>query len=71
MLALELAERTQQRDSVKNALYLLGETAHLNGDDEGARRYFTRLQSDFFPDEVYLPGFLMTVDIRKLINLHA
>jgi len=70
-LALELAERTQQRDSVKNALYLLGETAHLSGDDEVARSYFTRLQHDFFPDEVYLPGFLMTVDIRKLINLHA
>ncbi|HEX3557236.1 MAG TPA: hypothetical protein VIA62_28755 [Thermoanaerobaculia bacterium] len=70
-LALELAERTHQRDSVKNALYLLGETAHLSGDDEVARSYFTRLQHDFFPDEVYLPGFLMTVDIRKLINLHA
>ena len=70
-LALELAERTQQRDSVKNALYLLGEAAHLSGDDEVARSYFTRLQHDFFPDEVYLPGFLMTVDIRKLINLHA
>ncbi|HEX4965886.1 MAG TPA: hypothetical protein VF173_34070 [Thermoanaerobaculia bacterium] len=70
-LALELAERTQQGDSVKNALYLLGETAHLSGDDPLARSYFTRLQSDFFPDEVYLPGFLMTVDIRKLINLHA
>jgi tetratricopeptide (TPR) repeat protein len=70
-LALQLAERTQQRDSVKNALYLLGETAHLQGDAEAARGYFTRLQRDFFPDEVYLPGFLMTVDIRKLVNLHA
>jgi tetratricopeptide (TPR) repeat protein len=70
-LALRLAEQTQQRDSVKNALYLLGETAHLSGDAEAARGYFTRLQRDFFPDEVYLPGFLMTVDIRKLINLHA
>jgi tetratricopeptide (TPR) repeat protein len=70
-LALQLAERTQQGDSVKNSLYLLGETAHLNGDTAGSRNYFTRLQCDFFPNEVYLPGFLMTVDIRKLINLHA
>ncbi len=70
-LALQLAEQTQQSDAVKNALYLLGETAHLRGDTEGSRDYFTRLQRDFFPDEVYLPGFLMTVDIRKLINLHA
>jgi tetratricopeptide (TPR) repeat protein len=70
-LALRLAEQTHQASSVKNALYLLGETAHLSGDDELARTYFTRLQRDFFPAEVYLPGFLMTVDIRKLINLHA
>ncbi|MFY9820810.1 MAG: hypothetical protein WAM82_05475 [Thermoanaerobaculia bacterium] len=70
-LALRLAEETQQSTSVKNGLYLLGETAHLSGDDELARSYFTRLQRDFFPAEVYLPGFLMTVDIRKLINLHA
>src|SRR4029077_19688078 len=39
-LALQLAERTQQGDSVKNSLYLLGETAHLNGDAEGSRSYF-------------------------------
>ena len=71
LLALRLAEETQQRDSVKNALYLLGEAAHLSGDAEGARGYFTRLQRDFFPSEVYLPGFLMTVDIRKLVNLHS
>jgi tetratricopeptide (TPR) repeat protein len=70
-LALRLAEQTLQRDSVKNALYLLGEAANLSGDVEIARSYFTRLQRDFFPDEVYLPGFLMTVDIRKLVNLHA
>lgn len=71
LLALDLSEQTQQGDSVKNALYLLGETAHLSGDDELAHGYFTRLQRDFFPGEVYLPSFLMTVDIRKLINLHA
>jgi tetratricopeptide (TPR) repeat protein len=70
-LALQLAEQTQQGDSVKNSLYLLGETAQLSGDTAGSRSYFTRLQRDFFPNEVYLPGFLMTVDIRKLINLHA
>jgi len=71
LLALRLAEKNQLGDSVKNALYLLGESAQLTGDSELARSYFLRLQQDFFPDEVYLPGFLMTVDIRKLINLHA
>ncbi|HEY9421583.1 MAG TPA: tetratricopeptide repeat protein [Thermoanaerobaculia bacterium] len=70
-LALRLAEQTGQTDAVKNALYLLGEAANLSGDSEAAREYFTRLHQDFFPEASYLPGFLMTVDIRKLINLHA
>ena len=68
---LELAERTRQSDNVKNALYLLGEAAHLSGDDESARGYFHRLQRDFYPDVAFLPGFLLAVDVRKLINLHA
>lgn len=69
--ALRLADQTDQPDSVKNALYLLGEAAHLSGDMEAAEDYFTRLQQDFFPGALYLPSFLMTVDIRKMINLHA
>jgi tetratricopeptide (TPR) repeat protein len=71
LAALELAESIGKMDSVKNALYLLGEVAHLRGDVELARRYFTRLQREFFPDEGYLPGFLLAVDVRKLVNLHA
>lgn len=69
--ALEIAERIQQTDAIKNALYLLGEAANLSGDIDTAGEHFTRLQRDFFPDASYLPSFLMTVDIRKMINLHA
>ncbi|HEV2855298.1 MAG TPA: hypothetical protein VHC97_21060 [Thermoanaerobaculia bacterium] len=69
--ALDMAERTEQPDSVKNALYLLGEAANLSGDMDAAQDHFTRLQREFFPDASYLPSFLMTVDIRKMINLHA
>lgn len=69
--ALRIADRTEQQDAVKNALYLLGEAANLSGDIEDASEYFTKLQRDFFPDASYLPSFLMTVDIRKMINLHA
>jgi tetratricopeptide (TPR) repeat protein len=69
--ALEMAERTEQPDSIKNALYLLGEAANLSGDNEEAQDYFMRLQREFFPDALYLPSFLMSVDIRKLVNLHA
>ena len=70
-LALRSAEALGETDSVKNALYLLGEAASLAGDTDVARGYFTRLQRDFFPDASYLTGFLLAVDVRKLINLHA
>lgn len=69
--ALRLAEQTRDNDSVKNALYLLGEAANLSGDVIGACRFFNRLQREFFPEVNYLPGFLLAVDVRKLVNLHA
>lgn len=71
LAALSLAERLEQVDSIKNALYLLGEAANLAGDQETARTYFARLQREFYPEAAYLPGFLLAVDVRKLINLHA
>jgi tetratricopeptide (TPR) repeat protein len=69
--ALALAEKHGKPEDVKNALYLLGEASNLNGDIETARSYFGRLQREYFPEDTYLPGFLLTVDIRKLVNLHA
>lgn len=69
--ALELAERLGEPDSVKNALYLVGEVENLRGDSDAAHAYFLRLQREFFPDASYLPGFLLAVDVRKLVNLHA
>jgi len=69
--ALGLAERLAENDAVKNALYLLGEAANLSGDVIGACNYFSRLQREFFPEVNYLPGFLLAVDVRKLVNLHA
>lgn len=69
--ALRLAEEAGEIDSIKNALYLLGEAANLSGDTETARAYFSRLQQGYFPEAGYLPGFLLAVDVRKLVNLHA
>jgi tetratricopeptide (TPR) repeat protein len=69
--AIRLAEKIGDADAIKNALYLLGETANLMGDTATAGRYFTRLQRDYFPESPYLPGFLLAVDVRKLVNLHA
>ncbi len=69
--ALRLAEAMNETDSIKNALYLLGEVESLCGHVDAARVYFARLQRDFYPDASYLPGFLLTVDVRQLVNLHA
>ena len=69
--ALALAESIGDCDAIKNALYLLGEAANLRGDDERAREYFCRLQRGYFPDQPYLPSFLLAIDVRKLINLKA
>jgi tetratricopeptide (TPR) repeat protein len=69
--ALRIAETTEQTDAVKNALYLLGEAANLSGNSQAAQGHFTELQRGFFPAASYLPSFLMSVDIRKMINLHA
>ncbi len=69
--ALAIAESTGDADAIKNALYLLGEAANLQGDSAKARSYFSRLQESYFPDQPYLPSFLMAIDVRKLINLKA
>jgi tetratricopeptide (TPR) repeat protein len=69
--ALELSERHDDRESLKNALYLLGEAAGICGEPEAARGYFARLQRTFYPDNAFVTDFLLAVDVRKLINLKA
>lgn len=71
LAALKAAEKMSEVDAIKNSLYLLGEAANLSGDLDEARSYFTRLQQEYFPTASYLPGFLLAVDVRKLVNLHA
>jgi len=69
--ALELAVAVDWTTGQKNALYLLGQSARLNGDAQAARAHFASLQADFYPRQPYLPDFLMSADIRALVNLHA
>lgn len=69
--ALALAEEAGEQDSVKHALFLVGEAAHQAGDPAEARACFERLQERYFPEASYLPDILLTVDVRKLINLKA
>lgn len=69
--ALVLAEEFAETDSIKNALFLLGEAYNLRGAEAQAESCFRRLQTDFFPDQSYLSSFLLSVDVRNLVNLHA
>lgn len=70
-IALRLSEELGDDESVKNALYLLGEAANLANDPNTARARFTRLQKTFFPENPFIPDFLLSVDVRRLINLKA
>lgn len=69
--ALALAEEAGDGDSIKHALFLLGEVAQHSGDPATARATFESLQERYFPEASYLPDVLLTVDVRKLINLKA
>jgi tetratricopeptide (TPR) repeat protein len=68
---LALAERVGESEWVKNVLYLLGEVAVLEGATGRAYAWFHELQRRYYPQQTHLPDFLISVDIRKLINLRA
>lgn len=68
---LLLAQEADIQWQIKNALYLLGESEKLCGNEIVAHQYFTRLQEEFYPDDPVIPDFLMVTDTRKLINLMA
>lgn len=69
--ALRLAEAAGDADGVKNSLYLLGQEANVAGDPGRARAFFARLQATYFPGQADLANFLLAVDVRQMINLHA
>jgi tetratricopeptide (TPR) repeat protein len=69
--ALALARQFADEDSVKNALYLVGQAASLEGDLEEARRCFGELQQSYYPTMPFVAEFLLAVDVRKMVNLRA
>lgn len=69
--ALRLAEEADDRQTIKNALYLLGETARLMGAADHASRCFEMLQRRFYPGQPELARTLMAVDVRGLLHLRA
>ena len=69
--ALALAREFDDENGLKNALYLLGEAAGLAGDLALARATFLELQQRYYPDKPFVCDFLLSVDVRKIVNLRA
>ena len=69
--ALALAREFDDVAGIKNALYLLGESAGLLGDLQLARSTFLELQRSYYPDKPFVCDFLLSVDVRKIVNLRA
>jgi tetratricopeptide (TPR) repeat protein len=69
--ALEEARHAGDETSTKNALYLLGQTYNLEGDEARARDCFCELQRTFYPDNGAIPDFLLAIDVRRIIHLKA
>ena len=69
--ALALAREFDDETGIKNALYLLGQATQILGDSGAARATFHELQQRFYPDKPFVCDFLLSVDVRKVINLRA
>ena len=65
------AAGNQDREALKNALYLCGEAANRLGLGNEPRACYERLQRDFFRGNDRLPDFLLTVGVRKMLSLRA
>lgn len=68
--ALALARELEDRESVKHALFLLGESCCLQGDEQRARDYYNELQA-YYPELPVVTDLLLAVDARHLINLRG
>jgi tetratricopeptide (TPR) repeat protein len=64
-LALQFAWEDRQ---VRNAHYLIGETAYKAGDIETAELHFEQL-AKFYPEFRHLKSLLFAIDLRSMINL--
>jgi tetratricopeptide (TPR) repeat protein len=69
--ALELAENSGDVELMKTGLFILGEVEKTAGRHEAAHRYFTRLQCRFYSESPELVTLMMSVGMRKIVNLRA
>ncbi len=69
--ALALAEQCGAKDVAKNCLYLLGAATQQGGDRQGAHDCYSQLQERYYPGSAFVAEFLLSVDVRRMINLRA
>jgi tetratricopeptide (TPR) repeat protein len=70
-IGLDLAEKNGEREAIKCALYLLGELEKTVGDSETARKYYTRLQREYYPEVANMANIMLCCDTKELVNLRA
>jgi len=69
--ALELAERYEDAATIRNSLYLLGQVALAQGNTDVAIQRFSELERRFYPEHARLANVLMSLDLRRVVNLRA
>lgn len=69
--ALHLAEETENRETLRNALFALGEAFKQAGEPLVARRHFARLQEEFYPDAEGTADLLLLMDVLRVVNIKA
>lgn len=68
--ALELAREIDSAHWIKHSLLLLGQSASLLGETGEALEYFGELQ-DYYPGMPVVTDLLLSLDLRKIVNLRA
>lgn len=69
--ALHLAEQTDNREAVRNALFALGEAFKQAGEPLVARRHFVRLQQEFYPGAEGTVDLLLLMNVLRMVNIKA
>lgn len=69
--SLALAEACEDRMTVKYGLFVLGEAEKLGGNPLAARRFFCRLQQEFYPEAPNVADILLLLNVQSLVNIKA
>jgi tetratricopeptide (TPR) repeat protein len=69
--SLALCEELGDRASLKHALFLLGEGYKMLGNPVLARRYYQRLQQEYYPEAPGVADLLLVLNVQGMVNIKA